>query len=84
MLDILPEGLHLALTPDEDPGIFDAQDICHVVFTDGGYEDPVDWQNSIVLRTCTALGITTAFDEMGEEITPAQFMDWYNGSYLTS
>ena len=76
----IPEGLHLALTPDEEPGIFDAQDVCWITFLDGGNEDPVRWQTCIVTATCTALGVTAAFDEEGNEVTVAQFLEIYNGT----
>lgn len=77
-----PEGLHLALTPDEQLGIFDAQDVCWIIFTDGGHGDPVRWQSSIVAATCKALGIERAFDEEGEEVTVAELVSQYTGGII--
>jgi len=74
-----PEGLALQLTPDEKPGIFDAQDICWITFTDGGHGDPVKWQANIVLDTCRVLGVKYAFNEIGEEVTVGEFLEEYAG-----
>ena len=75
----LPEGLHLALTPDEEPGIFDAQDVCHIIFTDGGLGDPTDWQASFIRRTCDELGISYGADNDGNFMTIGEFIEMYHG-----
>ena len=77
-----PEGLHLTLTPDDELGIFDAQDVCWIIFTDGGYEDPVRWQESIVLDTCKALGVEYGFDGEGNEFTVSELVSQYTGGII--
>lgn len=63
----LPEGLHLTITPTQDSmGIFDAQDVMWVEFTDGGNGDPAEWAKTIIRKTCEALGVAVGIDEMGE------------------
>lgn len=64
-----PEGLHLAYTPDSELGIFDAQDVCWLIFTDGGNEDPPSWQANIIASACKALDVTDGFNEMTEVVT---------------
>lgn len=76
----LPEGLHLALTPDETPAIFDAQDIMWIEFSDGGSGDPTDWPKNIVKSTCFALGVKEGIGEMGDELPVEDFLDQYYGA----
>lgn len=74
-----PEGLYLGLTPDEEPAIFDAQDVCHMTFTDGGNGDPVEWQAALIQNTCRALGVAIAYDGDGEPWSVEAFIERYNG-----
>jgi len=75
-----PEGLYLGLTPDEEPAIFDAQDIAHVIFTDGGLGDPVRWSQNMIEATCDALGVEDYIGETGEAFDSIEkFFDAYYG-----
>lgn len=65
-----PEGLHLAYTPEETLAIFDAQDVMHVEFTDGGNGDPAHWACNIALATCYGLNITRGTTRDGEPNVP--------------
>ncbi len=75
----IPEGLTLQLTPGEEPALFDAGDVCWVIFTDGGSGDPKSWQANIIEATCDVLGVTEAFDSEGEEMDVDEFISWYVG-----
>lgn len=75
-----PEGLALQLHPTfRCPAIYDAQDICWIEFSDGGYGDPTTWQGNIIRDTCAALGIEQAFDEDGNERSIIEFLENYVG-----
>lgn len=72
----LPEGLHLTYTPDQDQcGIFDAQDVCHIIFTGGGNGDPTSWEKQFIKITCGRLGVETAINEIGDEVSIDGFID---------
>lgn len=75
----LPEGLHLALTPEQTLAIFDAQDVMWIEFYDGGTGDPSDWPKNIIKATCSRLGVKVGIDEMGEELDIEGFLHWYFG-----
>lgn len=74
-----PEGLYLTISPSDEPAIFDAQDVCWIEFTDGGHGDPTEWQANIVLDTCRALGVESAYDENGNERSIVEFLENYIG-----
>ena len=75
-MSIIPDGLTLHVLPGgEQLGLIDVQDVCHLIFTEGGNGDPIDWHIEIVRRTCEALDVTTAFDEFGEEMKLDDFLD---------
>ena len=74
-----PEGLHLALTPDETPAIFDAQDVMWIQFYEGGHGDSTDWPKNIIKATCSRLGVRVGIDEEGNELDLDGFLHWYFG-----
>jgi hypothetical protein len=75
----LPEGLILTLDKDNDDKIVvqDAKEVTWLVFERGGAGDPFDWAEGIIAKTCESLGIETAFNEYGDQMTVEEFLkDW--------
>ena len=69
---MLPEGLYLNMTEDNELAVFDAQDVCWLIFQKGGEGDPIDWIKEVVMKTCKALGVEVAYDysenDLGDEV----------------